>query len=58
VVLVDERYTSVAAESALREQGVAGAALERALDAAAAAEILRSYYGTLNTTKRAQGRSA
>jgi putative Holliday junction resolvase len=58
VVLVDERYTSVAAESALREQGVAGAALARALDAAAAAEILRSYYGTLHTTQRALGRSA
>jgi putative holliday junction resolvase len=58
VVLVDERYTSVAAESTLREQGIGGAALERALDAAAAAEILRSYYGALNTTKRAQERGA
>jgi putative holliday junction resolvase len=58
VVLVDERYTPVAAESALREQGIGGAALERALDAAAAAEILRSYYEALKATKRAQERSA
>jgi len=44
VMLVDERYTSVAAESTLREQGIVGAALDKALDAAAAAEILRSYH--------------
>lgn len=44
VALVDERYTSVAAESALRERGVSGARLAAALDAAAAAEILRAYH--------------
>lgn len=54
VALVDERYTSVAAASALRERGVAGAGLESALDAAAAAEILRGYY----ETRRAEGRGA
>lgn len=46
VVLVDERYSSVAAESALRERGLAGEKLKGALDAEAAAEILRSYYET------------
>lgn len=44
VALVDERYTSVAAESALRERGVSGARLEAALDAASAAEILLAYH--------------
>jgi len=44
VALVDERYSSVAAESALRERGLAGDKLKGALDAAAAAEILRGYY--------------
>jgi len=58
VVLVDERYTSVAAESELRERGVGGAALKRALDAAAAAEILRSYYEALKTAKRAHEQDA
>lgn len=42
--LVDERYTSAAAESALRERGLTGARLKDALDAASAAEILLSYY--------------
>jgi putative Holliday junction resolvase len=58
VALVDERYTSVAAASALRERGVGAASLERTLDAAAAAEILRSYYEALKRTKRAQQHGA
>jgi putative Holliday junction resolvase len=44
VALVDERYSSASARSALREQGLRGERLARALDAAAAAEILRTYY--------------
>lgn len=52
VVLVDERYTSVVAESGLREQGLGGAGLEGALDAAAAAEILRGYYEALKPRPR------
>ena len=44
--LVDERYTSVAAESGLRERGITGARLKNALDAVAAAEILRTYHET------------
>lgn len=54
VALVDERYTSVAAESSLRERGIAGPRLKDALDAESAAEILRSYYAH----SRAQGRGA
>ncbi len=54
VVLVDERYTSVAAEIGLRERGISGVRVRDALDAAAAAEILRSYY----ETRRAQVRGA
>ncbi len=44
VALVDERYTSVEAESAMRERGLTAAQRKSALDAAAAAEILRTYY--------------
>jgi len=50
--LVDERYTSVSAESGLRERGLSGARLKSALDAAAAAEILRSYYDTASAKTR------
>ena len=43
VVLVDERLTSRAAESRLRESGVRGRDLAAALDAAAAREILEAW---------------
>lgn len=44
--LIDERLTSQAAESRLRESGVAGSRIRRALDAAAAREILQSYFAS------------
>ena len=43
VALVDERLTSRAAESRLREAGVRGDKIEASLDAAAACEILAAY---------------
>lgn len=43
-VLVDERYSSASAESALRAQGLSGERVKTALDAAAATEILRTYF--------------
>jgi len=46
-VLVDERLTSRAAESRLRESGVRGHDLEAALDAAAAQEILQAWFETV-----------
>jgi putative Holliday junction resolvase len=58
VALVDERYTTVAAESGLRERGIGGAGLKKALDAAAAAEILRSYYEALKSGRRAEEQGA
>jgi putative Holliday junction resolvase len=42
--LVDERLTSRAAETRLRESGVAGHKLEESLDAAAACEILAAFF--------------
>jgi putative Holliday junction resolvase len=44
VVLVDERFTSTAAESRLRESGVRGESIRKNLDAAAACEILQSWF--------------
>lgn len=44
VSLVDERLTSRAAESRLRESGARGLDVERALDAAAAREILEAWF--------------
>jgi putative holliday junction resolvase len=46
VRLVDERLTSQAAESKLREQGARTSRRKAALDAAAAREILQSYFDT------------
>ena len=46
VTLVDERLTSVAAESRLREAGVRGDRVKATLDAAAASEILAAYFTT------------
>jgi putative Holliday junction resolvase len=46
VALVDERLTSVAAESRLREAGVRGDRVKAALDAAAASEILAAYFAS------------
>ncbi len=43
-VLVDERLTSRAAEARLRESGVRGRAVDEALDAAAAREILEAWF--------------
>ena len=44
--LIDERLTSRAAESKLREQGLRGKKLKAALDAVAAQEILQTYFET------------
>ncbi len=44
VVLVDERLTSVSAETRLRESGVRGRDMRRSLDAAAAREILEAWF--------------
>jgi putative Holliday junction resolvase len=44
VELVDERLTSVAAESRLRESGARRGEIQASLDAAAAREILDSYF--------------
>jgi putative Holliday junction resolvase len=44
VSLMDERLTSRAAESRLRESGASSAKIEASLDAAAAREILESYF--------------
>lgn len=46
VSLVDERLTSVAAESRLRESGSRAHRIASAIDAAAAQEILQSYFDT------------
>jgi putative Holliday junction resolvase len=46
VELVDERLTSKAAESRLREAGVRADRIEACLDAAAAGEILAAYFAT------------
>lgn len=43
-VLVDERLTSRAAESRLRETGMRGRDIAESLDAAAAREILQAYF--------------
>ena len=43
VSLVDERFTSAAAESRLRESGAHARNLDKVLDAAAASEILQSW---------------
>jgi putative Holliday junction resolvase len=47
VSLVDERLTSVAAEERLRESGVRVERIKDSLDAAAAREILESYFSSL-----------
>jgi putative Holliday junction resolvase len=47
VELVDERLTSVAAESRLRESGARRDEIAASLDAAAAREILDSYFATV-----------
>ena len=44
VSLVDERFTSVAAESRLRETGARGESVRKNLDAAAACQILQSWF--------------
>jgi putative holliday junction resolvase len=44
VTLVDERLTSRAAETRLREAGTRGERLKAALDSAAAREILQAYF--------------
>lgn len=44
--LIDERLTSRAAETKLREQGVRGKKRKAALDAVAAQEILQTYFET------------
>lgn len=46
VAYVDERLTSQAADSALREAGLSGGQRDSRLDSAAAAEILRTWFTT------------
>jgi putative holliday junction resolvase len=48
VALVDERLTSVAAESRLREAGVRADKMKATLDAAAASEILQAFFESQN----------
>lgn len=56
--IVDERLTSHAAQSALREQGVRARRARELIDAAAAQQILQSYFSTLErSTERAQDRA-
>lgn len=50
VAEVDERLTSQAADSALREAGVASRQRTGRLDSAAAAEILRTWFNTPAST--------
>lgn len=45
-ILVDERLTSRAAESRMRDSGVRGDRIKAALDAAAAREILDSFFSS------------
>jgi putative Holliday junction resolvase len=45
--LIDERLSSHAAEASLREQGVRGRRMKNVVDAAAAQQILQSYFETL-----------
>jgi putative holliday junction resolvase len=45
VALVDEAFSSVAAEARLHEQGVHGNKLKAALDSAAACEIMQTWLG-------------
>ncbi len=49
VVLVDERLSSRAAESRLRESGLPGHKIKQALDAAAAREILEAWFHSAAT---------
>lgn len=49
VALVDERLTSRAAESRLREAGARGRRVEQALDAQAACEILQAWFDAPTT---------
>jgi putative Holliday junction resolvase len=44
VILVDERYTSAAASSALNEQGVHGRKQKTVIDQYAAQQILQAYF--------------
>ena len=44
VSLIDERFTSTAAESRLRETGVRPESIRKSLDKAAACEILQSWF--------------
>jgi len=54
--LVDERLTSHAAESGLRQQGVRGKKLKAAVDAAAAREILQTYFEAASAEGRPRRR--
>ncbi|HEX2829991.1 MAG TPA: Holliday junction resolvase RuvX [Burkholderiales bacterium] len=49
VTLVDERLTSAAAESRLKEAGVHGERMKATLDAAAASEILAAFFASAPT---------
>jgi putative holliday junction resolvase len=55
VTLVDERLTSVAAESRLKEAGVRGDRIKATLDAAAAGEILAAFFESQNGSPRTRG---
>jgi putative Holliday junction resolvase len=49
VALFDERYTSRAAETRMRESGVSAGKINASLDAAAACEILDAYFESAAT---------
>lgn len=50
VILIDERYTSIAASQALNAQGIKGRAQKTHLDAVAAQTILQSYFDDLHAS--------
>jgi len=55
VALIDEHLTSHAAEAALRETGVRGQRLKRALDPVAAQCILESYFAAAKQGQKEMG---
>jgi putative holliday junction resolvase len=52
VTLADESFSSTAAESRLREQGVRGSKLKSVLDSAAACEILQTWLAQRHAAQR------
>ncbi len=50
VVMVDERYTTVTAQSALREAGIIGRKQRAMIDQVAAQHILQSFFDSLDAS--------